>query len=322
MYHRVAELEVDPWALCVTARHFAEHLEILQKETQPISLKQLVRAHLEGKIPDRAVAVTFDDGYADNLYSAKPLLEKYSIPATVFVASGYVGHQHEFWWDELERIFLQPGTLPAILTLSIHGKNYQWELGEAADYSEDNYQRYCGWTVDWQEAPSLRQSLYLSLHQLLQPLSEAEQRQVIDNLRAWSGIKLERRPTYHALSREELLTLSQGKLIEIGSHTVTHPFLAALPKSSQLNEIQRSKTFLEESIGRPVRNFAYPYGIYAKETVKIVRKAGFDSACSTIVDNVWHGSHRFQLPRVGVENLDREAFAGWLSQMFNDEMNV
>ena len=174
MYHRVAELEVDPWALCVTARHFSEHLEVLQKEAQPISLKQLVRAHLEGKIPDRAVAVTFDDGYADNLYSAKPLLEKYNIPATVFVASGYIGHQGEFWWDELERIFLQPGTLPEILTLSINGKSYQWELGEAAAYSEDNYQRYCGWTVDWQEAPGLRQSLYLSLHQLVQPLPEAE----------------------------------------------------------------------------------------------------------------------------------------------------
>ncbi|MBT8363745.1 MAG: polysaccharide deacetylase family protein, partial [Deltaproteobacteria bacterium] len=121
-------------------------------------------------------------------------------------------------------------------------------------------------------------------------------------------------------SREELLTLSQGELIEVGSHTVTHPFLSVLPKSSQLDEIRCSKTFLEESIGQPVRSFAYPYGIYAKETVKIVRKAGFDSACATIVDSVWRGSHRFQLPRLGVDNFDGEAFAGWLSQMFNYEM--
>ncbi|MGB5618733.1 MAG: polysaccharide deacetylase family protein, partial [Desulfobacterales bacterium] len=154
MYHRVASLELDPWALCVTTQNFAEHLEVLQKEARPISLKQLVQAHTQGHIPDRAVAVTFDDGYADNLYDAKPLLEKYNIPATVFVASGFVGHKYEFWWDELERIFLQPGTLPEILTLSVNGKTYQWELGEAADYSEDNYLRYCGWTVDWQEAPS------------------------------------------------------------------------------------------------------------------------------------------------------------------------
>ena len=296
MYHRVASLEVDPWALCVTAQNFAEHLEVLQKEARPISLKQLVQAHTQGHIPDRAVAVTFDDGYADNLYNAKPLLEKYNIPATVFVASGFVGHKYEFWWDELERIFLQPGTLPEILTLSVNGKTYQWELGEAADYSEDNYQRYCGWTVDWQEAPSLRQSLYFSLHQLVQPLPEAERREVINNLRAWSGVKLAGRPTHRALSREELLTLSRGEMIEVGSHTVTHPFLAALPKSSQLDEIQRSKTFLEESIGRPVRKFAYPYGIYAKETVKIVRKAGFDSACATIVDSVWRGSSPFSAP--------------------------
>ena len=322
MYHRVASLELDPWALCVTAQHFAEHLEVLKKEARPISLKQLVQAHRQGQIPDRAVAVTFDDGYADNLYSAKPLLELYDIPATVFVASGYVGHQHEFWWDELERILLQPGMLPEILTLGINGKTYQWELGEAAEYSEDNYLRYCGWTVDWQEAPSLRQSLYFSLHQLVQPLPEAERREVINNLRAWSGVKLAGRPTHHALSREELLTLSRGKLIEVGSHTVTHPFLAALPKSSQLDEIRHSKSFLEESIGQPVKNFAYPYGVYAKETVKIVQKVGFDSACATIADSVWRGTHRFQLPRVGVENHDGEAFAGWLSQMFNHEMIV
>ena len=139
---------------------------------------------------------------------------------------------------------------------------------------------------------------------------------MIDNLQAWSDVKLARRPTHGALSREKLLTLSQGEMIEVGSHTVTHPFLAALPRSLQLDEVRCSITFLEESIGRPVRNFANPYGIYAKETVKLVRKAGFESACASIGDSVLHGSHRFQIPRVGVENLDGEAFAEWLSQMF------
>ena len=65
-----------------------------------------------GDVPSAGVVVTFDDGYADNFHNAKPLLERYEIPATVFVTTGYLQDQREFWWDELERILLQPGTLP------------------------------------------------------------------------------------------------------------------------------------------------------------------------------------------------------------------
>ena len=80
LYHRIAELELDPWNLCVTPDHFAEQLEVLQKYANPISLKQLVSFHRAGNIPERTVVVTFDDGYADNLHYAKPILEKYQTP--------------------------------------------------------------------------------------------------------------------------------------------------------------------------------------------------------------------------------------------------
>ena len=309
MYHRIAEQDVDPWAMCVTTQHFAEHLEVLQKEAHPISLRQLVRMHKEGNIPDRAIAVTFDDGYADNLHSARPILEQYNIPATVFVASGHIGHEREFWWDELERILLQPGTLPEILTLRINNKTFKWRLSEAVDNGEDKYHRYCEWIVDGQEGPGLHHTLYFTLHQLLQPLPEVERRKVMDDLLTWAGDKPVRRSTHRALSIEELLALRQGELIEVGSHTVSHPFLSALPESVQQDEIQRGKSILEECIGQPVRSFAYPYGNYSKETVEIVRESGFDCACSINKDSVWHGSDLFQLPRISVEDWNGEEFA-------------
>jgi peptidoglycan/xylan/chitin deacetylase (PgdA/CDA1 family) len=81
------------------------------------------------------VVITFDDGYADNLHNAKPLLERYDIPATVFVTTGHIGHEREFWGDELDRLLLQPSTLPELLGLSINGSPYQWELGEVAHYT-------------------------------------------------------------------------------------------------------------------------------------------------------------------------------------------
>ena len=87
MYHHVIEKDVDPWELSVSPQHFAEHLEALRKHANLASLTQLVQSHQEGNIQDRAVEVTFDDGNADNLQNDKPLLEQYSLPATVFVTN-------------------------------------------------------------------------------------------------------------------------------------------------------------------------------------------------------------------------------------------
>src|SRR5439155_20411317 len=83
LYQRVVELPFgDPYLLCVAPLHFAEHLEILRSFWRPMRLQQLVEALRSGNLPHRAIAVTLDDGYADNLYNAKPLLELYEIRAT------------------------------------------------------------------------------------------------------------------------------------------------------------------------------------------------------------------------------------------------
>lgn len=113
MYHRVADVDVDPWALSVSPQHFDEQLEVLKSHYHPLSLQQLVQAHKQHNIPKRAVAITFDDGYADNLLQAKPILERHNIPATVFVITGTLGNSDEFWWDALERLLLQPGACPS-----------------------------------------------------------------------------------------------------------------------------------------------------------------------------------------------------------------
>ena len=174
LYHRVADLPSDPQLLCVTTQHFAEHLEVLRKRGHPMGLQQLVQALRARNLPHRAVAITFDDGYADNLRNAKRLLEGHDIPATVFVTTGYVGHEREFWWDELDRLLLQPGTLPDRLRLSIDGSTWHWELGLAAHYSKDDYERHRSWNVLGKEDPTPRQRLYRSLHRLLYALPDGK----------------------------------------------------------------------------------------------------------------------------------------------------
>jgi peptidoglycan/xylan/chitin deacetylase (PgdA/CDA1 family) len=312
LYHRVAEAPSDPQSLCVTPGHFVAHLEILRKSGYPIRLQQLVEALQDGRLPDRAVVVTFDDGYADNLHNAKVLLERHDIPATVFVTTGYLGHDREFWWDELEKLVLQPGTLPEMLRLNVNGTVRLWDLAEAINYSEDDLERHRGWNVSATEDPTPRQRIYRSLCQLLRPLPERERRKVLDELLASAGAPPTVRRTHRALSPEEVIRLGQGGLVEVGAHTVTHPVLSALPLAAQLAEIQESKGHLEAILGQPVMSFAYPYGgrsDYTAETVTAVREVGFVCTCSNFAGLVRRGTDQFQLPRSLVRNWDGDEFA-------------
>lgn len=317
-YHRVAEPARDPQMLCVTPGHFAEHLEVLGRHGRPVALRSLVQALREGRSDRRSVAVTFDDGYADNLLNARPLLERYDTAATVFVVSGHLGSEREFWWDELERILLRAGRLPPTLRLDINGSERLWELGEAADYSEAASARCRFWNVTEPDDPGPRQAAYRSLCRLLRNLPEPDRRGILDEIVAWSGGEGTARATHRALTADGLLRLADGELVDAGAHTVTHPFLSALPADAQRAEIGGSRSRLEDVLGRTVDGFAYPYGSrpsYTAETVSLVREAGFTHACASFAGVVRRGTEHFQLPRAVVRDWDGDEFArrlrGW-----------
>jgi glycosyltransferase involved in cell wall biosynthesis/peptidoglycan/xylan/chitin deacetylase (PgdA/CDA1 family) len=104
MYHRITSSPRDPWQLNVTPEHFEGHLEVLQRYCRPWPLQRALRALQDGGLPPRTVVVTFDDGYRDNFINAKPLIEKYDVSATLFLANGYIDSKRGFWWDEMERL--------------------------------------------------------------------------------------------------------------------------------------------------------------------------------------------------------------------------
>ncbi len=312
VYHRVNEVMTDPQLLCVSPKNFAEQLDVLQKNYRPMRLQHLAQTFQDRFVPRRMVAVTFDDGYADNLYKAKPLLEHYEIPATVFVTTGYVGERREFLWDELDRLLLQPGTLPEKLTLEINGKMHEWNLGSATHYSQDVYQYHRNWNVLDGTDSGQRQNLYRSLCALLNPLPVEEIQKVLGDLRLWANTRPMGRLSHRILMDEEVSQLDASDFVEVGSHTVSHPNLSTLPVDVQQTEIKKSKQYLEDIVGHPVTTFSYPYGSqadYTAKTVKIVQESGFACACSNFADVVWRGSDRFQLPRVLVRNWDGDEFA-------------
>jgi glycosyltransferase involved in cell wall biosynthesis/peptidoglycan/xylan/chitin deacetylase (PgdA/CDA1 family)/SAM-dependent methyltransferase len=317
LYHRITEAMSDPWSLCVTSNHFAEHLETLRRYTRIIKLAELINGLENGALPERSVVITFDDGYADNLHNAKQVLERYDAPATVFITTGYIGHGREFWWDTLEKLFLAPGRLPESLHLTINGCVFHWELGEAAYYDSTAFWSNRRWQAQ-NDPPTLRHELYRILWERLVPMADRERRRVLDELLAWAGVDPLVRSTHRSLSVDEICALASTEIVDIGAHSVTHPMLAALPVALQRDEVRRSKVDLEEILGRPVSWFAYPYGssgTYTEESVGVVRQAGFAAACSGLPGSVELRTDRFQLPRVKVCDWDGDEFARRLSNL-------
>jgi peptidoglycan/xylan/chitin deacetylase (PgdA/CDA1 family) len=317
LYHRVAEPESDPWELAVSPQHLEEHLQFLSKYYGLMSMRDLSEVVQKGRLPRRRVVVTFDDGYADNLLTAKPLLEKYDVPATVFIATGNAGQDREFWWDELDRLLMKPGALPGTLTLAVNGDNRYWELGDGARYDQNSHQHELQWRASEVDAPAPRRAVYRSLWEWMQTMPEDSRLLVRQDLLEWAGASGGARETHRVLAREEIVELTRGGLVDVGCHTVTHPKLSALDAEAQWNELVQSKRSLEGIVGSPVSGFAYPYGRdcdYTSETVRLVREAGFDYACTTSGRFVERGVDRFQLPRVAVRDLDGDAFARLISE--------
>ncbi len=326
LYHRVHELSHDPQLLSVTPDRFARQLNHLRRNYRVVSLEKLTDTmeQCPDQI-DRQVAVTFDDGYADNLIHAKPLLEQYGVPATVFVASGCLQQGREFWWDELESLFLQPSVLPAKLCLAINGGSREWALGNAAQYGHEESAQHRSWTILRQETPTPRHRIYRELCTAIRPLSEPDREKVFDHLREWSGREAPVRETHRALTREEVKQLASGQFVDVGAHTVSHSVLSTLSPEDQKSEIQQSRNELERLTMKPVTSFAYPYGTrsdYTLNTAAIVRDAGFAVACSNIPESVTSGTDRYQLPRFIVRNWEEERFACILDEWFRGNLEA
>ena len=193
MYHRIATPRTDPWQLAVTPSHFAEHLEVIRRHGRPISVRDLTRALAAGRTPRRAIVVTFDDGYADNLHNALPLLERHDVPATMFITAGCMGRLDGFWWDQLERLILTPGDLPPTLRLEIRGQSHEYQIDATPLDLRDDGESTGGWQA-WMAPPTARHEFFLTLYRLLRPLSDPERRRALADLTAWSGAPC-RQPT-------------------------------------------------------------------------------------------------------------------------------
>jgi peptidoglycan/xylan/chitin deacetylase (PgdA/CDA1 family) len=240
-----------------------------------------------------SVAITFDDGYADNLSEAARLLMRSNTPATFFLTTGYMGKTREFWWDELERI----------------------AYGPARDRDQDPFQFSAGSLNILCDPNAPAHLTYFDMYEKLQPLDHDLRRHILDQLLEWAGLTARGRESHRSMTAEEIIRLHSLGSFEIGAHTVTHPVLSAQPLDSQYKELAASKAWLEDLVGTPVASFSYPYGgsnDYTPQTVRAVTDSGFARACSTCSHPVNRTDSPYELPRFNVTDMDGEQFEKFL----------
>ena len=270
LFHRVLA-ERDPLSPGVPdGRSFERLLRHLRRVFNFLPLSEAVERLVAGELPPRALSLTFDDGYADNLKVAAPVLNALSAPATVFVTSGFLDGGL-MWNDRVREALRRHPEGTAKLDFLGLGTRDLGSLPERAAIAEE----------------VLKSIKYWHPREREQAVTELESR-------------APGRPPSLMLDCEGLRALALAG-VEIGAHTQSHPILASLDEADARDEIQGSKAALEDALQREVRFFAYPNGRagadYLPEHVSLVRQAGFSAALSTDGGANTPGVDPFQLQR-------------------------
>ncbi len=312
MYHRIAAPSSDIWEIAVSPANFEQQLAFLKKKYQVISLQEMADSVANKKIRRNSVALTFDDGYVDNYLQAKPLLEKYELPATFFISSGNIGQETPFWWDELEQLILFTQQLPA--TFRLGQFQSQADLKDENYLTEDLRLKHTSWRACDEAPPTSRAQLYYSLWQELKPLSHAVQQEKMQLIREWANPSGETLPELKSMSLAQLQELGRNHLFEIGAHTVSHPALAFHEAPYQKRELAENREFLRQATGQGVDLVAYPYGNYNTDTLATVASLQFKAAFTTEERTINTQAHPHRLGRFQVKNLPAQEFSQALSR--------
>ena len=314
MYHRVVDVDLDPWGMCVSPDNFDAQLAAIRRVAEPLSMDGFLAASRAGTLPPRSVVVTFDDGSLDNLQHAYPALQRHAIPAMLYVTTANLGSEREFWWDRLETLLLVPDQLPARLSLSLPSGDVAWDLGDCATYTPDK-RAADDETPAWSARPGTRLRFYYEVWKALWPLPDEVREPYIDAVAEWAG----RSPpdiSRRSLDEDELRAIAATGLVSIGAHTIHHPPLPAHALDVQRAEILGSQARLQEILGHPVTSFAYPHGEHSAETIALLQEAGFDSAVTVVQRMAAGDSDPMRLPRYGVKDTDGATFEAELRRRF------
>jgi peptidoglycan/xylan/chitin deacetylase (PgdA/CDA1 family) len=294
-YHRVTN---DPNArnvfnpnlsLYVDANNLDRQLRFLKANSNCLSLGNAVR-NLEKGVgaTHGGVALTFDDGYKDNLTLALPIAEKYGVPFTIFVTTGFLDRTADLWWDE-QRFIIERCTK---LSLDYGQRTYSWIV----ETLEEKYHAAQQLRILFKEMDLVKQQTSLAQLRLQCPETYTYDSEM--------------------LSWDDLRELSKHPLVTLGVHTCSHAVLSRLSDSEVDMEMRSSRAVLRDRLGLDFDFFAYPMG--QKEHAdkrefalaeKAQFKAAFTSRSGTLPSLRSHSM--FEIPRIPVDYDDTLSSFAW-----------
>lgn len=271
IFHRVLSVPDPLFPEIPDSKRFEEVVGWVREWFNVLPLCDAVEKLQSGTLPARPLCITFDDGYADNVDVALPILRRQGVTATFFVASGMLDGGR-MWNDTV--IESVRNCKEAELDLR--------KIGLGVFPLQDDLQR--------------RRAIDATLA-AIKRLPVAARTDAVERISAVAGGTL---PDDLMMRSEQLRVLIAAGM-DVGAHTATHPILARLPDADALDEMARSRAELQQVSGTPIRLFAYPNGVpgvdYDVRHVDMARRCGFAAAFSTAWGVSDMRSDRFQLPR-------------------------
>lgn len=253
-YHRILPSADKAAYFCpdlvVTPEAFRAHCRTLSRHYTVLPINEAVIAHDAGPREKPLVALTFDDGYSDNLQYAAPILAEFGLRATFFVVSSLVGAPSPPWYDLVARYVSELSAIGEGSTAQ--GSPIDLAHGLSAIEVVENAKNF---------SPEARHLLVATLTQRLHQDLDFQNQDLIMN-------------------QEQLRELTRAGH-EIGSHSVSHEILPSLEEKALTNEIHNSKKQLEEILEGPISSFCYPNGDFDSRTVELVSSGGYSQAVST-----------------------------------------
>lgn len=272
----------------VSIERFRSHLEYLEKYHRVISMDEFVDSHLHGpKPPPYSVVITMDDGYRSNYTLAFPLLKKFRMPATIFLATAMVEDQAFFWSDRIEYALNK-------------AKPNRFELRVEGDTNGG-----FSMPVEFHDRTS-RITCEKSIRRKLKSAPQEWRPPVIEKLEEKLGQKLSEDPhaseIYRSLGWPEVVEMVQSGLVSIGGHSHNHVILSRCQTETLKKELFLSKKMIEERTGSSCRLFCYPNGQaedFNPETKRLLKEAGYACALTTLPGVSDSHSDLYELKRMG-----------------------
>lgn len=302
LYHSISDRPRDPLGLATPVGRFSRHLAWLAARRTVLPLGDFVSLHRSGGLPSQAVAITFDDGYADNALVAEPLLRQHSLHGTVFVAAAGPGSGREPWWEELDALVLADDAL--------RGRHRIGDL--ELDFGQGNEPASaCQWTVR-QPALLARQQGFLRLSAHAAGLPPRKRQCLLDDLAKARGGRPPPREYARFAEWGELQKAASGGCLALGAHTLHHSRLSALDDDEALQELDHGLLAHAGGCGISPVGFAYPFGTaadFGPREQAMVRRAGLHWACANQPAHLSRLAGLFGLPRLLVTTQSTDELA-------------